>query len=69
MSAEEIERAKRVIQTMRLPIMAVPTRRFSPHAHGPKVDMRRTPPPEPARRRRLHRSGAKSPKKNGIRRW
>ena len=28
MSAEEIERAKRVIQTMRLPIMAVPTRRF-----------------------------------------
>ncbi|MEM7044062.1 MAG: VWA domain-containing protein [Pseudomonadota bacterium] len=42
MSAEEIERAKRVIQTMRLPIMAVPTRRFSPHAHGPKVDMRRT---------------------------
>ncbi len=42
MSTDEIERAKRVIQTMRLPIMAVPTRRFSPHAHGPKVDMRRT---------------------------
>ena len=42
MSAEEIERAKRMIQNMRLPIMAVPTRRFSPDAHGPKVDMRRT---------------------------
>jgi len=42
MSAEEIERAKRIIQTMRLPIMAVPTRRFAPRAHGPKVDMRRT---------------------------
>ncbi|MGI9419836.1 MAG: vWA domain-containing protein [Geminicoccaceae bacterium] len=42
MSAEEIERAKHMIQTMRLPIMAVPTRRFSPHAHGPKIDMRRT---------------------------
>ena len=42
MSADEIERAKRLIRNMRLPIMAVPTRRFSPHAHGPKVDMRRT---------------------------
>ncbi|MEM9624661.1 MAG: VWA domain-containing protein [Pseudomonadota bacterium] len=42
MSAEEIERAKRLIQNMRLPIMAVPTRRFSPNPHGPKVDMRAT---------------------------
>ncbi len=42
MSADEIERAKRAIKNMRLPIMAVPTRRFSPHANGPKVDMRRT---------------------------
>jgi len=42
MSAEEIERAKRVIQTMRLPIMAVPTRRFYSHAHGERVDMRKT---------------------------
>jgi uncharacterized protein with von Willebrand factor type A (vWA) domain len=42
MSADEIDRAKRAIKNMRLPIMAVPTRRFSPHAKGPKVDMRRT---------------------------
>ena len=37
MSAEEIERAKRVIQNMRLPIMAVPTRRFFSNAHGPSA--------------------------------
>jgi uncharacterized protein with von Willebrand factor type A (vWA) domain len=42
MSAEEIERARRLIKTMRLPIMAVPTRRFSPDAHGPRVDLRKT---------------------------
>jgi len=42
MSAEEIERAKRVIQTMRLPIMAVPTRRFFSSAHGDRVDLRKT---------------------------
>ncbi|MGH1477258.1 MAG: vWA domain-containing protein [Geminicoccales bacterium] len=42
MSADEIERAKRLIRDMRLPIMMVPTRRFSMDAHGPKVDMRRT---------------------------
>ena len=34
MSADEIERAKRLIREMRLPIMAVPTRRFTPDAHG-----------------------------------
>ncbi|MEM9441002.1 MAG: VWA domain-containing protein, partial [Pseudomonadota bacterium] len=42
MSAEEIERAKRVIKTMRLPIMAVPTRRFMAHAQGERVDLRKT---------------------------
>ncbi|MDH3664390.1 MAG: VWA domain-containing protein, partial [Alphaproteobacteria bacterium] len=42
MSADEIERAKRAIQTMRLPIMAVQTRRFVADARGPSVDMRRT---------------------------
>jgi uncharacterized protein with von Willebrand factor type A (vWA) domain len=42
MSADEIERARRVIQTMRLPIMAVPTRRFTPHPHGGRVDLRKT---------------------------
>ncbi|MEZ5932042.1 MAG: VWA domain-containing protein [Alphaproteobacteria bacterium] len=42
MTADEIERAKRIIQTMRLPIMAVPTRRFFSHAHGERVDLRKT---------------------------
>ncbi len=42
MSAEEIARAKRLIQAMRLPIMAVPTRRFSADDHGPKIDLRKT---------------------------
>ena len=42
MSAEEIERAKRLIREMRLPIMAVPTRRFTPDAHGARVDLRKT---------------------------
>lgn len=42
MSADEIARAKRVIQTMRLPIMAVPTRRFFSHAQGDRVDLRKT---------------------------
>ena len=42
MSAEEIERAKRLIRTMRLPIMAVPTRRFSADDRGPRVDFRKT---------------------------
>ena len=42
MSADEIERAKRLIQNMRLPIMAVPTRRFLPTAYGDRIDMRRT---------------------------
>ncbi|MGI9500496.1 MAG: vWA domain-containing protein [Geminicoccaceae bacterium] len=42
MSADEIERAKRLIRNMRLPIMAVPTRRFLPTAYGDRIDMRRT---------------------------
>lgn len=42
MSADEIERAKSVIKTMRLPIMAVPTRRFISHAQGERVDLRKT---------------------------
>lgn len=42
MSADEIDRAKRLIRDMRLPIMKVPTRRFSPDAHGPRVDLRKT---------------------------
>lgn len=42
MSADEIERAKRLIREMRLPIMTVPTRRFTPDAHGARVDLRKT---------------------------
>ncbi len=42
MSADEIARAKRIIAGMRLPIMAVPTRRFAPDARGARVDMRAT---------------------------
>ena len=42
MSAEEIERAKRAIARMRLALNEVPTRRFSSHLHGPRIDMRRT---------------------------
>ncbi len=42
MSADEIERAKRLIRDMRLPIMTVPTRRFAPDDHGLRVDLRKT---------------------------
>jgi uncharacterized protein with von Willebrand factor type A (vWA) domain len=42
MSAEEIAKAKRLIAAMRLPIMAVPTRRFRPDALGRRIDMRAT---------------------------
>ncbi len=42
MSAEEIEQAKRAITRMRLTFTRVPTRRFSPDPHGPRIDMRRT---------------------------
>ena len=37
-----IEQAKRAIAQLRLPIRALPTRRFVPHASGTHVDLRRT---------------------------
>jgi len=42
MTAEEIERAKRAISEMRLPLDDRPTRRFRSAATAPQVDMRRT---------------------------
>ncbi|MDP6691045.1 MAG: VWA domain-containing protein [Alphaproteobacteria bacterium] len=40
MSAEEAAQAKAIIARIRLPIMAVPTRRLAPDPHGRRVDMR-----------------------------
>ncbi len=40
MSAAEIRKAKRLIADMRLPIMALPTRRFRPDPLGRRIDMR-----------------------------
>ncbi|MGI9510498.1 MAG: vWA domain-containing protein [Geminicoccaceae bacterium] len=42
MSTDDVERAKRIIRDMHLPIMAVPTRRFFSHVHGDRVDFRKT---------------------------
>ncbi len=42
MSAEEIRRAKRAIETMRLPLTEVPIRRFAPSPLGSRVDLRAT---------------------------
>jgi len=42
MSAAEIAKAKRLIADMRLPIMALPTRRFRPDRLGRRIDMRAT---------------------------
>ena len=42
MTAEEIARAKKLIARMRLPIMALKTRRLAPDPAGRRVDMRRT---------------------------
>jgi uncharacterized protein len=42
MSADELARARRAIQAMRLPIMEVPTRRFRRDPVGTRVDMRAT---------------------------
>ena len=42
MSADEVARAKALIRSMRLPIRAVPTRRFRPEPRGRRVDLRRT---------------------------
>ena len=40
MSADEIRRAKAAIKAMRLPVIAVPTRRFASDPRGRRVDMR-----------------------------
>jgi uncharacterized protein len=42
MSTEELALAKRLVAKMRLPIMELPTRRFSPDLHGRRIDMRAT---------------------------
>ena len=42
MSAAEVEQAKALIRNLKLPIKAVPTRRFKPDASGWRVDLRRT---------------------------
>lgn len=42
MSSEEVALAKKAIAKLRLPIVAVPTRRFKPSARGQKIDMRRS---------------------------
>jgi uncharacterized protein with von Willebrand factor type A (vWA) domain len=42
MSNAEMEEAKRMIASMRLPIMALPTRRFFPDRRGRRVDIRAT---------------------------
>jgi len=42
MSVEELEQAKRLVSRMTLPIMDLPTRRFTPDPHGRRIDMRAT---------------------------
>ncbi len=42
MSADELAVARREIRRMRLPFMEIPTRRFVPHPHGRRIDLRRT---------------------------
>lgn len=42
MSADELKAARREILNMRLPIQAVPTRRFAARNHGRKIDLRKT---------------------------
>jgi len=42
MTAEEIEEAKRMLARLRLPLPAVPTRRFAPSAAGGSIDLRAT---------------------------
>ncbi|MDF1585019.1 vWA domain-containing protein [Marinimicrococcus flavescens] len=42
MTAGELDEAKREIARLRLPIMQVRTRRFTPEPHGSRIDMRRT---------------------------
>ena len=40
MSADEVTQARAIISRMRLPIMAIPTRRLTPDRYGRRVDMR-----------------------------
>ncbi len=42
MSGEELRLARNQIKRLRLPIMEVTTRRFAPHPHGQRIDMRAT---------------------------
>ena len=42
MSSEELDQAKRAISEMRLPVQAVPTRRFDVSPTGGRIDLRRT---------------------------
>ena len=42
MTAEELAQARREIGRIRLPIVAVPTRRFVQHPHGARIDLRAT---------------------------
>jgi hypothetical protein len=42
MTAAELADARRAIRRLRLPIAEVPTRRFRPVPHGPRIDLRRT---------------------------
>jgi uncharacterized protein len=42
MTAAELEEARRAIRKLRLPIMEVPTRRFTPTRLGRRIDLRRT---------------------------
>ncbi len=42
MSQAEIDQAKRAMQRLALPLAQVRTRRFDPHPHGARIDMRRT---------------------------
>lgn len=42
MATDEIVRAKALIHKMRLPVLDIKTRRYRPHVHGSRVDMRRT---------------------------
>ena len=42
MTGEEIAKTKAMIKKMRMPMLEVRTRRYRPHPHGQRIDMRRT---------------------------
>ena len=42
MTADEITKVRAMIQKMRLPMLEMLTRRYRPHPHGDRIDMRRT---------------------------